>query len=146
MTISQSQPCHWRNIKSVSKRDVGNQTYSSELLDNESSAVSNERREKSVSDNISLFKSLRVLQEGEGEDPLGEEVRSKFIYKWKLVILDAQLIDNFFDFSFSFLFLCFCRNKRNKWNLFENHNFVDNSAGKLHFGCHSYWFAVDGMR
>lgn len=63
----------------MTKRDVGNQTYSNELLDNESSSVSSERREKSVSDNISLFKSLRVLQEGEGEDPIGEEVRSEYL-------------------------------------------------------------------
>lgn len=63
----------------MTKRDVSNQTISSELLDNESSSISNsnERREKKVSDNISLFKSLRVLQEGEGDDPLGEEVRSE---------------------------------------------------------------------
>lgn len=74
----QSQPCHWRNIKSVTKRDVSNQTLSDDSLEADSS-VSNERKEKSVSDNISLFKSLRVLQEGEGEgdDRLSEEVRSK---------------------------------------------------------------------
>lgn len=57
----QSQPCHWR--KTVSKRDVSNanQTGDTELVDGE-------RKEKTISDNISLFQSLRVLQEGENDE------------------------------------------------------------------------------
>lgn len=65
----QSQPCHWRNIKSVTKRDVSNTTITSELAESE-------KKEKSVSDNISLFQSLRVLQEGEGEDSYSSSTRS----------------------------------------------------------------------
>lgn len=57
----QSQPCHWR--KTVSKRDVSdaNRTTDTELVDGE-------RKEKTISDNISLFQSLRVLQEGENDE------------------------------------------------------------------------------
>ncbi|XP_058456868.1 uncharacterized protein LOC131434232 [Malaya genurostris] len=40
-----SQPCHWRNLKGISKRDVQQESNST------------------LSDNISLFQSLRVLQE-----------------------------------------------------------------------------------
>lgn len=54
-----SQPCHWRNLKSVSKRDVSNNTLS---------AGDEQKQKESVSDNISLFQSLRVLQEDEGTE------------------------------------------------------------------------------
>lgn len=69
----QSQPCHWRNIKSVTKRDVSsaNKTIASEVADG--------KKEKSVSDNISLFQSLRVLQEGEG-DEFSSAVQSKYYH------------------------------------------------------------------
>lgn len=53
-----TQPCHWRNLKSVSKRDVSNNTL----------GESEDGKKESVSDNISLFQSLRVLQEDEGGD------------------------------------------------------------------------------
>ena len=46
-----TQPCHWRNLKSVAKRDLSNRTLTAN---------------DTVSDNISLFQSLRVLQEDEG--------------------------------------------------------------------------------
>lgn len=59
----QSQPCHWRNIKSVVKRDVSNVN---KTIANETDEIA--KKEKNVSDNISLFQSLRVLQEGEGDE------------------------------------------------------------------------------
>ena len=89
--FQQSQPCHWRNIKSVTKRDVSNQTTSitNEIIDSDINATA-EKREKQISDNISLFQSLRVLQEGEGEDSLGDEVRSKY---WGRVELSNSDVD-----------------------------------------------------
>lgn len=67
-----SQPCHWRNLKSVSKREISNSTGG------EGS------KKESVSDNISLFQSLRVLQDedehGDGEgasDELSSENGSR---------------------------------------------------------------------
>ncbi|KAL4715840.1 hypothetical protein ACJJTC_006419 [Scirpophaga incertulas] len=50
-----SQPCHWRNMKSVRRRSV----------DSEASVAPR------LSENISLFQSLRVLQEGEEDPELG---------------------------------------------------------------------------
>ncbi|CAH4036757.1 unnamed protein product [Pieris brassicae] len=47
-----SQPCHWRNMKSVRRRSV-----------EESASVA-----PRLSENISLFQSLRVLQEGEEDE------------------------------------------------------------------------------
>lgn len=67
---TQSQPCHWRNLKTVAKRDVTNQT-----LTLDSNSTSEEKKGAPLPDNISLLKSLRVLQEGEGEDV--SDVRSK---------------------------------------------------------------------
>ncbi|XP_031640673.1 uncharacterized protein LOC116352310 isoform X2 [Contarinia nasturtii] len=58
-----SQPCHWRNIKSVTKRDVSNINKT-----NANDVAERGKKEKTVSDNISLFQSLRVLQEGEGDE------------------------------------------------------------------------------
>lgn len=69
--ISQSQPCHWRNLKGVSKRDVSNQTIPIE--------DDSEKKDNNLSDNVSLFQSLRVLQEGEGEDDLNEEALSELL-------------------------------------------------------------------
>ncbi|XP_018907087.1 uncharacterized protein [Bemisia tabaci] len=55
-----SQPCHWRNAKSISKRQA-------ELTDGKlSSSVSTSP--SALSQNINLFQSLRVLQEGENAD------------------------------------------------------------------------------
>ncbi|XP_028156542.1 uncharacterized protein LOC114350093 [Ostrinia furnacalis] len=50
-----SQPCHWRNMKSVRRRSV----------ESESASVA-----PRLSENISLFQSLRVLQEGEEDSEL----------------------------------------------------------------------------
>lgn len=81
----QSQPCHWRNIKSVTKRDVSNvnKTIATEV-------VENGKKEKSVSDNISLFQSLRVLQEGEG-DEFSSAVQSKYDYQFYVSISNHSL-------------------------------------------------------
>ncbi|XP_008544289.1 uncharacterized protein LOC103569003 [Microplitis demolitor] len=48
-----SQPCHWRNSKNIAKRSlaIGGPTTPA----------------TSLSENVNLFQSLRVLQEGEGE-------------------------------------------------------------------------------
>ncbi|CAH0400070.1 unnamed protein product [Chilo suppressalis] len=51
-----SQPCHWRNMKSVRRRSVD---------DAERASVA-----PRLSENISLFQSLRVLQEGEEDSEL----------------------------------------------------------------------------
>ncbi|XP_020709888.2 uncharacterized protein LOC105689275 [Athalia rosae] len=48
-----SQPCHWRNSKTVSKRSI-------DAIDESSSTPAT-----SLSENVNLFQSLRVLQEGE---------------------------------------------------------------------------------
>jgi hypothetical protein len=55
-----SQPCHWRNLKGVSKRAVTSEPPSNVTL----------------SDNISLFQSLRVIQE-EDEPSIKEESLSR---------------------------------------------------------------------
>lgn len=52
--VFQSQPCHWRNAKSISKRST------------DENAIT---QMPPISQNISLYQSLRVLQEGEA----GEE-------------------------------------------------------------------------
>lgn len=49
-----SQPCHWRNSKTVSKRSL------QDAIDGASSTPAS-----SLSENVNLFQSLRVLQEGE---------------------------------------------------------------------------------
>lgn len=54
---------------------MSNTTITSELAENE-------KKEKSVSDNISLFQSLRVLQEGEGEDSYSSSTRSNYIIRF----------------------------------------------------------------
>ncbi|EEB12802.1 conserved hypothetical protein [Pediculus humanus corporis] len=48
-----SQPCHWRNTKSLKKRDTGIEDGN------------NNETNFGLSNNINLFQSLRVLQEGE---------------------------------------------------------------------------------
>ncbi|CAK1582716.1 unnamed protein product [Parnassius mnemosyne] len=59
-----SQPCHWRNMKSVRRRSVsggaGSVARSGAGAGAEPAAVA-----PRLSENISLFQSLRVLQEGE---------------------------------------------------------------------------------
>lgn len=49
----QSQPCYWRNVKSVRKREAGDE-YGIESEKN-----------SSLSENVNLFQALRVLQEDE---------------------------------------------------------------------------------
>jgi hypothetical protein len=50
----QSQPCHWRNAKSLTKRSVDTPTLVP--------------LHHTLSENVSLFQSLRVLQDGETAD------------------------------------------------------------------------------
>ena len=50
----QSQPCHWRNAKSLTKRSVDTPTLVP--------------LHHALSENVSLFQSLRVLQDGETAD------------------------------------------------------------------------------
>ncbi|CAG9788150.1 unnamed protein product [Diatraea saccharalis] len=52
-----SQPCHWRNMKSVKRRSVEETERAASVAPR-------------LSENISLFQSLRVLQEGEEDSEL----------------------------------------------------------------------------
>ncbi|XP_055610182.1 uncharacterized protein LOC129757087 isoform X2 [Uranotaenia lowii] len=47
-----SQPCHWRNLKGITKRET----------------QPNQEKNSTLSDNISLFQALRVLQEEDDDD------------------------------------------------------------------------------
>ncbi|EDV50925.2 uncharacterized protein LOC6544206 [Drosophila erecta] len=69
-----SQPCHWRNLKAVTKRDTSNRTATNLSIpplsaDGEGLTTENPPA-NSLSENVNLFQSLRVLQEGEtdGDD------------------------------------------------------------------------------
>ncbi|XP_017071274.1 uncharacterized protein LOC108107951 isoform X4 [Drosophila eugracilis] len=69
-----SQPCHWRNLKAVTKRDTSNMTATNLSIpplsfDGEGQTTENPPT-NSLSENVNLFQSLRVLQEGEtdGDD------------------------------------------------------------------------------
>nr|XP_044250616.1 uncharacterized protein LOC108068885 [Drosophila takahashii] len=69
-----SQPCHWRNLKAVTKRDTSNMTATNLSIpplsaDGEGLTTENPPS-NSLSENVNLFQSLRVLQEGEtdGDD------------------------------------------------------------------------------
>lgn len=68
----QSQPCHWRNLKAVTKRDLSNNTstsfksHAAALIDRSSDTT--DKPETSLSENVNLFQSLRVLQEGETDE------------------------------------------------------------------------------
>ncbi|XP_022223416.2 uncharacterized protein LOC111074789 [Drosophila obscura] len=66
-----SQPCHWRNLKAVTKRDTSNMTATNLSLppfsaDGEATTES-PTTQTSLSENVNLFQSLRVLQEGEND-------------------------------------------------------------------------------
>ncbi|TDG53364.1 hypothetical protein AWZ03_000179 [Drosophila navojoa] len=68
-----SQPCHWRNLKAVTKRDTSNMTATNLSLPPLSDAeveATESPAQASLSENVNLFQSLRVLQEGEtdGDD------------------------------------------------------------------------------
>ncbi|KAH8286879.1 hypothetical protein KR018_003578 [Drosophila ironensis] len=66
-----SQPCHWRNLKAVTKRDTSNMTatnLSLPPLSVDSEGITTESpAQASLSENVNLFQSLRVLQEGEND-------------------------------------------------------------------------------
>ncbi|XP_054734958.1 uncharacterized protein LOC129242377 [Anastrepha obliqua] len=94
-----SQPCHWRNLKAVTKRDISNSTaskfqstlepttpanmegtimlkdssFDSTTIAGEEVMTSTGNPVSSLSENVNLFQSLRVLQEGESE---GDDVYS----------------------------------------------------------------------
>ncbi|XP_034106426.2 uncharacterized protein LOC117569400 [Drosophila albomicans] len=65
-----SQPCHWRNLKAVTKRDTSNMTATNlslpPLADTGDTATESPAQ-ASLSENVNLFQSLRVLQEGEND-------------------------------------------------------------------------------
>lgn len=73
----QSQPCHWRNLKGVTKREVPADPANSTL-----------------SDNISLFQSIRVLQD-EDEPTAREQSALRKQIKFFL----HQIFDDFFIFT-----------------------------------------------
>lgn len=58
-----SQPCHWRNAKSVSKRSTDVEVATTPAA---------------LSQNINLFQSLRVLQEGENSEDASALSNSEF--------------------------------------------------------------------
>ncbi|KAI5699675.1 hypothetical protein M8J75_006770 [Diaphorina citri] len=63
-----SQPCHWRNAKSISARKKRN-------------TAEVDPKSPSLSQNINLFQSLRVLQEGEpGDEKLSSDNRTLGYY------------------------------------------------------------------
>ncbi|VEN47039.1 unnamed protein product [Callosobruchus maculatus] len=63
-----NQPCHWRNVKNVRKRAIEAQT---------STTVA--PKVAPLSENINLFQSLRVLQEGETDEDKNVTVASAFV-------------------------------------------------------------------
>ncbi|XP_026482411.1 uncharacterized protein LOC113389606 [Ctenocephalides felis] len=71
-----TQPCHWRNTKILQKRSLIGSTTSipptsdqgqSPLSDGNGGDGTSKDNSNKLSENISLFQALRVLQEGEGE-------------------------------------------------------------------------------
>ncbi|XP_068149048.1 LOW QUALITY PROTEIN: uncharacterized protein [Drosophila tropicalis] len=69
-----SQPCHWRNLKAVTKRDTSNKTATnisvpplSDALGEAGTSTDSPGGQASLSENVNLFQSLRVLQEGEND-------------------------------------------------------------------------------
>ncbi|KAH8302068.1 hypothetical protein KR044_002387, partial [Drosophila immigrans] len=65
-----SQPCHWRNLKAVTKRDTSNMTatnLSLPPLSDTGDTATESPAQASLSENVNLFQSLRVLQEGEND-------------------------------------------------------------------------------
>ncbi|KAL7734211.1 hypothetical protein ACLKA6_011880 [Drosophila palustris] len=65
-----SQPCHWRNLKAVTKRDTSNMTatnLSLPPLSDAGESATESPAQASLSENVNLFQSLRVLQEGEND-------------------------------------------------------------------------------
>ncbi|XP_030375649.1 uncharacterized protein LOC115624938 [Scaptodrosophila lebanonensis] len=73
-----SQPCHWRNLKAVTKRDTSNLTATNlalpPLAAEASTSSTGSPAQASLSENVNLFQSLRVLQEGESD---GDDVYAR---------------------------------------------------------------------
>ncbi|XP_046806946.1 uncharacterized protein LOC111687941 isoform X2 [Lucilia cuprina] len=65
-----SQPCHWRNLKTVTKRDLSNITSDTTATAAVADVVmeTTDKPDTPLSENVNLFQSLRVLQEGEADD------------------------------------------------------------------------------
>lgn len=64
--IFQSQPCHWRNAKNLVKRSADEEKALP--LPSLSTQAPGSPAAVPLSQNINLFQSLRVLQEGEGPE------------------------------------------------------------------------------
>ncbi|CAH2010424.1 unnamed protein product [Acanthoscelides obtectus] len=62
-----NQPCHWRNVKNVRKRSIESQT---------STTIA--PKIAPLSENVNLFQSLRVLQEGETDEEKNVTITSAF--------------------------------------------------------------------
>ncbi|KAG6450201.1 hypothetical protein O3G_MSEX006428 [Manduca sexta] len=60
-----SQPCHWRNMKSVRRRSIESSTGPAGSVP------------PRLSENISLFQSLRVLQEGEDDAEMSASISAR---------------------------------------------------------------------
>jgi len=89
---AQSQPCHWRNAKSVSKRSTDVEVATTPAA---------------LSQNINLFQSLRVLQEGENSEDASALSNSEYLYKlyyYYLILLYFTLVYNFQAISINYCF------------------------------------------
>ncbi|KAG8258583.1 hypothetical protein J6590_027674 [Homalodisca vitripennis] len=101
-----SQPCHWRNAKTVAKRSA------SDAQPTTSSQVP-------LSQNINLFQSLRVLQEGEGAEQAaslnstynGDSANSLCVRSGLLATLLALMSTIFCVMGLSLTVMC-CRARR----------------------------------
>lgn len=78
----QSQPCHWRNVKNLRKRSIA---------DNNSSLVT----PPSLSENLNLFQSLRVLQEGETDEDRNLTLSGNIFLIFSIVVSLTIMIQSF---------------------------------------------------
>lgn len=69
-----SQPCHWRNLKGVTKREAPSEPANSTL-----------------SDNISLFQSIRVIQDEDDSTSREQLTSSNFIFYFSSLLINRQL-------------------------------------------------------
>lgn len=72
----QSQPCHWRNAKSVAKRSTDVEVATTPAA---------------LSQNINLFQSLRVLQEGENGEDASALSNRKYTFYTSYIIFRARI-------------------------------------------------------
>ena len=64
LVMLQSQPCHWRNAKTLTKRSILSPTLAP--------------TSQALSENVSLFQSLRVLQDGEATESEASPSNSEY--------------------------------------------------------------------